>query len=76
MTLFKLVGTTNEAIRPYEGKYCMITQNRATKQLRIDIFNSAVSITTSPCVDKMELGNLVVGRTENSAYFFEKVCEM
>lgn len=76
MTLMKLIGTTNNAMRPYEGKFCTVTQNKTTKQLRIAIINTATTITTSPCIEKKELGNLIVGRTENSSYFFEKIAEI
>ena len=76
MTLYKLIGTTNESIRPYEGKFCVVTHKENTKQLRIDIVNTNTSITTSPLVEKAEYGNLIVGRTENSSYFFEKIAEI
>ena len=76
MTLMKLIGTTNNAMRMYEGKFCTVTQNKTTKQLCIAIINTATTITTSPCIEKTELGNLIVGRTENSSYFFEKIAEI
>ena len=76
MTLFRLIATTNEAIKPYEGKFCTVKQNKITNQLCIAIVNTATTITTSPCIEKTEHGNLTVGRTENSAYFFERIAEV
>lgn len=72
MKLFKLIGTTNDAIRPYEGKACVVTENNRTNKLRINVIN-VCEITTSPMIAKEEIGDLIVARTENSAYFFERI---